>query len=233
MRLHDLMAVLFVVYVLVLLPRASWRSARVLRGEPAHPGADPRPLPSRERILLSTCVSLLVLGVFAWVTALSRDWDLFWFEDLGARDLLAGGVVLAVMLLLRALLVASRDDAERRTLRAHAWMPRTPREGLLFVLTCLLAGVCEELAYRGMLFILLEPYLGTLPTVLVCSTAFALGHLTQERKSVVVIFVIALLLHALVEFTGRTLVVAMIVHAVYDLFAGALFARSAARAREG
>lgn len=229
MSTSDLLAAVFLAYLFVLLPRAASRSARVLRGEPARDGTPTRPVPSRERILVSTLAQLVILFTLTWVTALYRDWDLFWCESLGLRDALAGVAVLLAMLSLRALLVASRDAGGSRPPRARAWMPRTSREWVLFTATCVAAGVAEEAAYRGMAFFLLEAWIGLVPAVLLCSTAFALAHVAQERRSVAVIFVFALLLHALVELTGRTLFVAMIVHTVYDLIAGVLLARRVQR----
>ena len=58
------------------------------------------------------------------------------------------------------------------------------------------------------------------------SIAFALAHWAQGWKSMVVIAAIALTMHALVQFTG-TRVVAMGVHATYDIVAIALISREA------
>jgi hypothetical protein len=57
-------------------------------------------------------------------------------------------------------------------------------------------------------------------------TAFALAHWVQGWKSGAVIFAMALVAHALVALTG-TLVLKMIVHAVYDFVAGAQIAKQA------
>jgi hypothetical protein len=62
----------------------------------------------------------------------------------------------------------------------------------------------------------------------ICVAAFALHHVTQTWKSVVAIAGIAVFMHALVAFTG-TLVLAMGVHALYDLVVAVLIARRAAQ----
>ena len=79
-----------------------------------------------------------------------------------------------------------------------------------------------ESAYRGVAIASLTWLLGNAwLAVLVSAVAFALAHSTQGWKSAVIVFFLALSMHALVAFTG-TLVIAMVVHTVYDLVAGYL-----------
>jgi membrane protease YdiL (CAAX protease family) len=80
-----------------------------------------------------------------------------------------------------------------------------------------IAGVSEEAAYRGVLTQVLWHELGN-PwiAVFVAAIAFAIAHALQGWKSTLIIFVIACVMHALVWLTG-TLVIAMVVHATYDL----------------
>jgi membrane protease YdiL (CAAX protease family) len=95
--------------------------------------------------------------------------------------------------------------------------------------TVLVAGVAEEMAYRGVTMTILWYALGNpWAAALVCAVAFALAHATQGWKSGVIIFVIGLLMHGLVAITG-TLVPAMIVHVAYNLIAGGLIVREARR----
>ena len=68
------------------------------------------------------------------------------------------------------------------------------------------------------------------PAVLICALGFAAAHWSQGWKSVLAIFLIALVAHALVWFTN-TLVLMMIVHAAYDFIAGYLIARDAPKYR--
>ena len=53
----------------------------------------------------------------------------------------------------------------------------------------------------------------------ISALAFAVSHALQGWKTGIIIFAIGLTMHALVWFTG-TLVVAMVVHASYDVMAG-------------
>jgi membrane protease YdiL (CAAX protease family) len=91
------------------------------------------------------------------------------------------------------------------------------------------AGVAEETAYRGVGMALLASSTGSAwIAAAIMSLAFGIAHITQEWKSVWIVVVMAALMHALVAFTG-TLVVAMAVHAAYDIAAGVIGSREARR----
>ena len=109
----------------------------------------------------------------------------------------------------------------------YAWAPRSPREWALWTGTVLIARVAEEAAYRGVGMSILWYSLGN-PwiAVLISAVAFAMAHSTQGWKSAVTIFGLALVMHALVAYTG-TLVFAMVVHGTYDLIAGYGISRTA------
>jgi membrane protease YdiL (CAAX protease family) len=139
--------------------------------------------------------------------------------------------VLALVLCLAMLPVSRwlRSKREQRELFVYQLAPRTRREWAWWVPTVLVAGVAEEVAYRGVTMTILWYALGNpWAAALVCAVAFALAHATQGWKSGVIIFVIGLLMHGLVAITG-TLVPAMIVHVAYNLIAGGLIAREARR----
>jgi len=104
-------------------------------------------------------------------------------------------------------------------------MPQSPRERALYSVMAIVAGIAEEAAYRGVLMSAVWHATGFASlAVLVSALAFALGHVVQGRKSMAVIFVMACSMHALVWYTG-TLVIAMAVHAVYDLLAPTVLRR--------
>jgi hypothetical protein len=120
-----------------------------------------------------------------------------------------------------------RTPEERRTMPIRKLIPHDRGDWALYGITSVLAGVAEEAAYRGALMSVLIGLTGsTALSVMMSALAFTLGHAVQGGKSMVVVFAMALLMHGLVFVTG-TLVVAMVVHAGYDLLAGALGARDA------
>jgi len=228
MEPRTLLNVAFLFFVLVLTPLASFRAARVLKGGAGKPGATPPSGLSREQVLVSTLLSLAILGVLAWVTAYANGRNPFAIERLGLHELVAGVGVLAWHLALRKILIVLRTEAERRDSLANAWIPVTGRQWGLYVATCVLAGLVEESTYRGVVVWLLASHIGQVPSALVSATAFAIAHARQRKKAVLVIFGMALSQHWLVHFTG-TLVVAMAIHAAYDLAAGLLRSRSVPR----
>jgi len=219
---------LYLFYVLIVLSWAVWRTRRRLRpAAAAQAGA--APVPSRERILASTLVSLALLFGMSWMVADLSGIELFAVPALRLRDIAAAAAVFAGHFVLRRVALALHTREELRRSPLLAWMPRTPRQWALWVPVALAAGLAEEASYRGVVWILLTHYTGNAwLSAALCVAAFALHHVTQSWKSVVAIAGIAVLMHALVAFTG-TLVLAMGVHAVYDLVVAVLIARRAAQ----
>jgi membrane protease YdiL (CAAX protease family) len=82
------------------------------------------------------------------------------------------------------------------------------------------AGIVEEIVYRGALFTLWQRVLGSWwAAAALCSLAFALAHFVQGWRAMVVIIAFALGSHAIVRLTGDLYTV-MAVHVVYDFLAG-------------
>lgn len=211
----NLISFIFLVVVFVLMPRAALRSARYLRTA----RATGVPIP-RTRIALSTMFSLIVLGALAAINAEALGRIPFDVSGVGARDALLG--VAAFALLLGAIPLSRRlhTPEERRHKLANSLAPRTPAEYGVFALIAVLAGLAEELAYRGVAVWILTPIFGSaMPAVFLAAMAFAVSHAVQGGKAMTVVFAIALIFHALVWLTG-TLVIAMAVHVAYDLVAG-------------
>jgi len=227
MRMPGAMSLLFLVYLLVLLPYAAIRSAGVIRA--ARAGVSDRPLPSRESIWARTIVVLGFLLALAWYTGRGFGFRVFALPSLAVRDVAAAVVALAAYFGLREVSRAIRSEAERRAMLVYFIAPRTAREWPLWTATVLVASVAEEAAYRGVGMSILWYSLGNpYAAVAICSVAFALAHWTQGWKSAAVIFAMALVMHGLVAFTG-TLILAMLVHGLYDLVAGYFIAKEAKR----
>jgi membrane protease YdiL (CAAX protease family) len=132
---------------------------------------------------------------------------------------------------LRQVLRALQPEEQRRRMMVYFLAPRSPREWVGAMAAILVASVAEEAAYRGIGMTILWYWLGNpwLAATL-CAFAFALAHWVQGFRSGVFIFALALVMHALCVLTG-TLVLAMIVHALYDFVAAGLIAREARRLR--
>jgi membrane protease YdiL (CAAX protease family) len=109
----------------------------------------------------------------------------------------------------------------------YALAPQSGREVGLLGATIVAASLAEEVAYRGVLLAILRFMLGTTAlAIAISAAAFAIAHATQGIRSGVLIFAVALIMHWLVWVTG-TLVLAMVVHAIYDVISVSLIAREA------
>jgi membrane protease YdiL (CAAX protease family) len=212
----------YLVYLLAFLPWAALRSKKRLVLSPQSSDSGTRLSISRTRAFATTLFSLVVLYLVTDYTGRGFGFEIFHAPTLGERSFVAAEAAFAVCLALILLNRALRSPEERQTMAVYAMMPRTGREWVLFVLVSCAAGIAEEAAYRGVLVAVLTYTLGSVwPAVFLSAAAFAVVHAFQGWKSGVVIFGIALTMHALVDFTD-TLVFAMGVHVILDLFVGIL-----------
>jgi membrane protease YdiL (CAAX protease family) len=208
----------YLFFLLVVLPFAAIRSARAFNAPaPADDAPRARPIPSRATIFANTSLMLTVLFVLAWFTARTFGYQIFALPSLGARELLAGVVARAIMVALIPVSRLIRSAEELRNAPINRMMPQGSRETAIYSLMSVIAGLSEEAAYRGVFVQILSyalgnPWLG----MLVAAVAFAVVHGIQGWKSALLVFVIACLMQTLVWFTG-TLMIAMAVHAIYDL----------------
>lgn len=218
----NIAALIFLVVLFVLTPRAALRTARQLRAAQAQ-GA---PVP-RRRLILSTMFSLTVLWFLAQMNALSMGRNLFAISSVGLGEAGAGVAGLALLLLAIPIARYGRTPEEERRRLLYSVAPRTPREFAVFCLLGVMAAIAEESAYRGVAIWILQPVFGALaPAVFLSAMAFAVAHAVQGGRTMFVIFAIALVFHAVVYFTG-SLVVAMVIHAIYDCVAGVVAGRRA------
>ena len=134
-------------------------------------------------------VTLLLLGLWTYagrpLASLGLDWPV---SQIG---LILLGVVGVATLILGAQIVffsriakPSRIAALRATIREIKILPRTTGELLVFLLIAIMAGVWEELLYRGFLLWFLEPYLTIWGAVALSTAVFALGHIYQGWKGI-------------------------------------------------
>ena len=192
----------------VLLPIAAVRTVSVLR---AH-GWPPRSVLYR---------SILVQQVFF----LGASLIVAWFEDvpLVVRPAHPAHVALGVagaLALVAALWPVWRSSVARRDDRVMQAAPRTRDDMVGWGLVSLAAGIAEEIAFRGVLFVLLLRLTGSAAVAAVLvSVAFGVGHSVQGRGGIAAVSGIALLLHGVTWFTG-SLATAMVMHVLYDLCAG-------------
>lgn len=193
----------------ILLPIAAVRSAQKLGS---------RPYPPRLRFYLSVVPQHLFFIVVSSAAAF-REYIPLHFESFDIRrSVIVSTLLLAVMV--PAMYTRWRNAVIKRERRAYLFMPNGPREKALWLLLAVLAGIGEELTYRGVMWILLARLMGTYwGAALLASAVFAVSHYLQGWRSMAVIAVFAMIFHWLVWYTG-SLIEAIAVHAVYDLIAG-------------
>src|SRR5262249_1160180 len=118
-----------------------------------------------------------------------------------------------------------RRAVERRARAVHLFMPANAAERAWWIAVSVLAGVGEEITWRGVQAALAGVLTGGFwAAALVCSSSFGLLHIVQGWKSAAFIAAFALGFHALV-WLGGSLYVAIAVHVAYDLTAGISYGR--------
>jgi membrane protease YdiL (CAAX protease family) len=206
-------AIYYVLLIGVFLPVLCIRSYYKLKA-----GA---PFPSKNVFRLSALVMHALMFLLAFVTWRSFDLPMF---PRPAIELKHVGYGLAVLVVFLAFMIPQwKKKAMSNPQKTYRSMPQTSGELQLWTVICLSAGFVEEIAYRGVLFGTLDLWLKNWwAAAILCAIAFGLGHAIQGWKNTVIIFVISVIFQGLVYFTG-TLYVAMVVHAVYDFIAGAMY----------
>ena len=208
----DFLGFLYLTLIGMVLPWAAVRSRRRLDAGAA--------LPARHRLYVLTLVQqLAMMGLALWV-AHTNDVELFPSTVVRARDALLALALLVALCAAVAVRWRTMSAADR--LRLLPLLPRTTGQKLLFAPLAVVAGIGEEVVYRGTLFELLQRATGhTWIAALFAAASFALGHAIQGRDSVRVIAGVGLAFHGLALATG-TLILNMTVHALFDLGVGLL-----------
>ena len=208
----DAFGLWFVFVMCVLIPIAVIRSARrPVQSEESHQRITQR---------LRNVVFLVVIAVIALVVAWRDNISLFppiqvngWVVGLSAA------ILFGVLALAEALLMA-RSPEERRKLWVRQIIPRNNIERGVWIISSTVAGVTEEIIFRGVLFALLVALTSSVAAgALISAVIFAVAHFRQGWTSMVFIFGIALFFQWLVIFTA-SLVPAMVIHAIYNVVRG-------------
>jgi membrane protease YdiL (CAAX protease family) len=212
MRALGLAGYYHLVFFCLLLPWAAVRSARKM---------ETRPYPPRQKFFVAVLLQHLFFMGITLVVA--------WLENIRLTNpppnVTFSVMVAAIFLLLMIVLMLPRwkQNVASRERKAYLFMPRGATERTLWVLISLLAGIGEEIIYRGVMWILLTRLTGSLwIAAVISSVVFAFSHFIQGWTSVLAIFGFALSFHLAVWLTG-SLIPAMAVHFLYDLTAGMMY----------
>jgi membrane protease YdiL (CAAX protease family) len=83
------------------------------------------------------------------------------------------------------------------------------------------AGICEEIIFRGFLFGSLLDHFGMPTAILISSIAFGLPHIYQGVSGVIKTSVLGVLF-ACVYWISGSLLLAIVLHIIIDLYSGSL-----------
>lgn len=231
MQIPGLPSLLFLLYLLFVLPSMAFRSRQKLNNN-REARIDRFSNEELEKIWISTLINLAIMFVLAWAVGNGFCFRIFSLPNLDAKTLLAAILALLLCLLIRLIARRLRPVSERKQLLFFALAPRTRRQWLQKSLAVLFACVAEESAYRGVAWQILSYSTGQhLLAAVICSVAFSLAHWVQGWISILAIFLVAVVMHGLVEYTN-SLVPAMLVHGVYDFIAIGLISMEASQYRQ-
>lgn len=203
----------------VLLPLMVLRNARRIKQRAL-------PLPPRLVHFKSTAAVLFACFCLSVATALVQRIPLFPAGIPHPWRGLAAGVAMyvAAVLIMRP---RWRAAVARRARAVHLFVADTRAERAWWLTVSLLAGVGEEVTWRGVQTALLVPIVGSYwIAALLSGVSFALAHAVQGWESVVGILGFAIGFQALAVASG-SLYVAMAVHVAYDITAGLTYGRLA------
>ena len=212
---YDFITPYFLLLVLVLMPALGIVSYyRLKSGKPLSPK------PKRFATIIAFQIVLLVLSFQA---AALNEISLFPSISPNPTELLFGALMLGITL--SGFVRGWRRANEERRRRFKLLLPENGRELVWWLPISLLAGIGEEIAYRGVLFSFALGWTGSLGlTLLICVATFAIAHMTQGPKAVLGVALLALMFHGLVFLTGA-LYLAIGIHVIYDLTVGIIAVR--------
>ncbi len=199
-----------------VIPWAAWRSRNQLAT-----GA----LPPKKRYLAGVIAQQVALTGLSLGTAWSLGIPLFAPYRPAVGHWLAALGLLATALAVFLGWPEWRRQAAAGDRRIQLIAPIDATDHALWAAVSVLAGVGEEITYRGVMFWIVSQVTGSAAAgVLIAAAIFGVSHLVQGWRAVPVVAGFALLFHGLVLFTG-SLYPAMAVHVLYDLIAGVAYGR--------
>lgn len=202
------------VYFGIVVPLAAVLEARKFRR---------KPLPDRLKNFKGMAVTLISFGVISLVCAFFNWINLF------PRAMPPWPAVLAGLVMYLAAVATMRPywraAVQKRARAVHLYMPTNATERGWWIIVAILAGVIEEITWRGVQTALAVNFFGSVWLgILFCVVSFAIAHAVQGWKSAAIISVFAVGFHTLVWLSG-SLYVAMAVHILYDVTAGISYGR--------
>jgi membrane protease YdiL (CAAX protease family) len=182
-----------------------------------------QPLPARLPLFQKTAVELTGLAFVSLMVARVQWISLFPRAFPPPAAIAAGLAVLAAQI--AYMRPRWRRAVQKKSRIVHLFMPSNARERGWWLAVAVLAGIGEEITWRGVQWALLANLTRNyLAAAILCSIMFGAAHLLQGWRSALGIVAFALGFHLLVWLAG-SLYVAMAVHVAYDVIAGLSYGR--------
>tara|TARA_R110000751_G_scaffold287442_1_gene392198 strand:+ start:57194 stop:57919 length:726 start_codon:yes stop_codon:yes gene_type:complete len=177
--------------------------------------------------MLHLWLPVMLLMVIINQTAISlNDIGLHWHWDL-ANQLGVGGLIVICGYFLFSLKQLNKNTHEHPTIRKQIayvqWMtPSNCKEARYFILgLSVSAGICEEILFRGYLMQVLGDYFPTYGVVIISSLMFGLPHIYQGPIHILRTAIVGATMALLYLYTD-SLVIPIILHAMFDMYGGAM-----------
>lgn len=177
--------------------------------------------------MLHLILPVIVLMVFINQTSMSlENIGLKWQMDLPNLLGMVGVLVLCGYFLF-SLKQLKNNTAEHSTIRKQLayiqWMtPSNSREARYFIFgLSITAGICEEILFRGYLMQVLGGYFPTYMVVIISSLVFGLQHIYQGPIHILRTAIVGATMALIYLFTD-SLIVPIILHALFDMYGGAM-----------
>lgn len=213
----DAWGMAFLLFIGVGLPILAHRTKQML-------GPGPLPIP-RTVFYWQTILFQIVIYAFALFAAATNT-VVLQLVPRTPRALCAIALLVVALAALRIFWPMRSLESKRRLCDL---LPHNKAELLPYLLLCALAGIAEEIAYRGVAYwLVFRATHSIVISVAIVAVAFALGHAMQGWRSVAVIFLFAVGFHAIVIY-GQSLIPAILVHSAYDAIAGLVVPRWCAK----
>lgn len=169
---------------------------------------------------LKTVAALVIVAIMALAVAWRGRIQLFPPIHVTGKLIAVSIAILLGTLVLAEALLKARSPDERQELWVRQIIPQNNAERFVWLISSTVAGVAEEIIFRGVLFALLVAATSSVGlSALISALIFAIAHFRQGWKSMVFIFGIALLFQWLVIYAG-SLIPAMVIHALYNMVRG-------------
>lgn len=201
---------------------AGWAALGYFRFGGTHVAAHPQ---RAGRYALTMLLEWSLVGYIAWGTSrrgislkklVGGKWDTA--KDVFRDIAISLGFWMVALAVLASVALAIHAKGAGESVRGL--LPQTHLEVVLWILTSLTAGICEEIIFRGYLQRQFCAWVGTVPAgVLLSAVVFGAGHLYQGSKQAIVIAVYGVLFGILAEMR-KSLRPGMMTHALHDTIIG-------------